>query len=107
VTRVLNTTAANPWTAERLRRSVKRLVRERLADKEPLKMAPARNADDQLLTVVAGIALANTDLSLREIAAQLEKMRERDGVLPESQSDRFTFHGVILNTARAIRCARL
>ena len=77
VTRILNTTAANPWTAERLRRSVKRLVRERLADKELLKRAPAKKADDRLLTVVAGIALANTDLSLRDIAVQLQKMRER------------------------------
>jgi hypothetical protein len=29
------------------------------------------------MTLVAGIAIADPDLSLREIAAQLEKMRER------------------------------
>ncbi len=77
VVRVLNATADNPWTPERLRRSVKRLVRERLADKELLKRAPVRKADDRLLTVAAGIALANTGLSLREIAVQLQRMGER------------------------------
>lgn len=77
IVRVLNANFAKPWTAERLRRSVKHLVRERLADKELLKRAPMKRPDNRLLTLVAGIALANPDISLRAIAAQLEAMHER------------------------------
>ncbi len=76
VVRVLNANGVQ-WTNERLRRSVKRLVRERLADDSLLKRAPIGRPDDRLLTVVEGIALANPDLSLRQIATQLETMRER------------------------------
>jgi hypothetical protein len=36
-----------------------------------------KRPDDRLLTLVAGIALANPDISLRAIAAQLEAMHER------------------------------
>jgi hypothetical protein len=77
IVRVLNATSVKPWTPERLRRSVKHLVRERLADKELLKRAPIRKPESRLLTLVAGIALANPDMSLRDIAAQLEAMLER------------------------------
>jgi DNA invertase Pin-like site-specific DNA recombinase len=77
IVRVLNATAVKFWTPERLRRSVKHLVRERLADKELLKRAPIRRQDNRLLTLVAGIALASPDMSLRDIAAQLEAMHER------------------------------
>jgi DNA invertase Pin-like site-specific DNA recombinase len=77
VVRVLNASTGNPWTPERLRRSVRRLVRERLAEPDLLQRAPPKTRHDRLLTVVAGIALANPDLSLRDIAAQLKRMRER------------------------------
>ena len=77
IVRVLNATSVKPWTPERLRRSVKHLVRERLADKDLLRRAPMKRPDDRLLTLVAGIALANPDISLRTIAAQLEAMHER------------------------------
>jgi DNA invertase Pin-like site-specific DNA recombinase len=79
VARALNATKATPWTwtPERLRRSVKRLVRERLADEHLLKRAPVKAIDDRLATIVAGITLANPSLSLRAIAAQLESMGER------------------------------
>jgi DNA invertase Pin-like site-specific DNA recombinase len=77
VVRVLNAGNDNPWTPERLRRSVRRLVRERLAEPELLHRAPPKASHDRLLTVVAGIALANSDMSLRDIAAQLKRMRER------------------------------
>lgn len=65
------------WTVERLRRSVRRLVRERLASPELIERAPRRPPEDRLMTLVAGIAIADPELTLREIAAQLERMRER------------------------------
>ncbi len=76
VVRVLNTRGGN-WTAERLRRSVKRLVREKLADAALLQRAPTLAGDDRLVGLVAGIARANPELSLRDIAAQLQAMHER------------------------------
>src|SRR5690606_34181502 len=60
------------WTAQSLRRAVKRLVAERLADPVLLQKAPRRAPDDRLMTLVAGIAMADPDRSLREIGAQLE-----------------------------------
>ena len=72
-----STTRASSWTVERLRRSVRRLVRERLAAPELIKRAPRRPPEDRLMTLVAGIAIAGPELTLREIAAQLERMRER------------------------------
>jgi hypothetical protein len=65
------------WTVERLRRSVRRLVRERLATPELITRARRRPPEDRLMTLVAGIAIAGPELTLREIAAQLERMRER------------------------------
>ena len=76
VVRVLNH-KGQQWTVERLRRSVRRLVRERLAAPELIKRAPRRPPEDRLMTLVAGIAIAGPELTLREIAAQLERMRER------------------------------
>jgi DNA invertase Pin-like site-specific DNA recombinase len=77
VVRVLNMKAARPWTVERLRRAVRRLVRERLAEPHLIERAGRKPAQDRLMTLIAGIATANPDLTLREIAAQLESMRER------------------------------
>jgi len=76
VVRVLNQRGQS-WTIERLRRAVRRLVAERMAEPELLARSPRRPPEDRLMTLVAGIAIADPDLSLREIAAQLEKMRER------------------------------
>lgn len=76
VVRVLNHKGQS-WTVERLRRSVYRLVREGLAEPELVQRAPRRQPEDRLMTLVAGIAIADPDLSLRAIAAQLEAMRER------------------------------
>lgn len=77
VVRVLNATTPTPWTPEKLRRAVRRLVRERLADPSLLGRAPPKAGNDRVLTVVAGIAIANPEMSLRDIAAQLETMGER------------------------------
>jgi len=76
VMRVLNHKGQR-WTIEKLRRAVHRLVRERMAEADLVKRSPRRPPEDRLMTLVAGIAIADPELSLREIAAQLEKMRER------------------------------
>jgi DNA invertase Pin-like site-specific DNA recombinase len=76
VVRVLNQRGQN-WTIEKLRRAVHRLVRERMAETELLQRSPRRPPEDRLMTLVAGIAIADPDLSLRDIAVQLERMRER------------------------------
>ena len=61
------------WTPERLRRAVKWLVSEHLADPALLKKSPPRLPEDRLMTLVAGIHASNSELTLREIAAQLER----------------------------------
>ena len=76
VVRVLNHKGQR-WTIEKLRRAVHRLVREKMAAPDLIKRSPRRPPEDRLMTLVAGIAIADPELSLREIAAQLEKMRER------------------------------
>ncbi|HEY9211536.1 MAG TPA: recombinase family protein [Ancylobacter sp.] len=76
VVRVLNHRGQS-WTIEKLRRAVHRLVQERMAEAELLRRSPRRPPEDRLMTLVAGIAIADPDLSLRDIAAQLERMRER------------------------------
>jgi DNA invertase Pin-like site-specific DNA recombinase len=76
VVRLLNHRGQS-WTIEKLRRAVHRLVREKMADVELLQRSPRRPPEDRLMTLVAGIAIADPELSLREIAAQLERMRER------------------------------
>ena len=77
VVQVLNQAGGARWTTERLRRAVQRAVRERLADATLLERAPRRPPEDRLMMMVAGIAMANPEMSLRAIGAQLEAMRER------------------------------
>jgi DNA invertase Pin-like site-specific DNA recombinase len=77
VARVLDQTDGARWTVERLRRAVRRAVRERLADPKLLERTPRRPPEDRLMMLAAGIAMANPDLPLRAIGAQLETMRER------------------------------
>ncbi len=77
VVQVLNQAGGSRWTTERLRRAVGRAVRERLADAALLERTPRRPSEDRLMMVVAGIATANPEMSLRAIGAQLEAMRER------------------------------
>lgn len=76
VARVLNA-RGQQWTEERLRRAVRKLVSQHMADPTLLKKSPPRPSDDRLMTLIAGIAMADPDLSLRDIAVQLEHMRER------------------------------
>lgn len=65
------------WTPERLRRAVKWMVSEGMADAAMLRKSPPRLPEDRLMTLVAGIHSSNPDLTLREIAAQLERLHER------------------------------
>ncbi|MFG1404208.1 recombinase family protein [Xanthobacter sediminis] len=76
VVRVLNH-RGQAWTIEKLPRAAHRLVQERLAEAELLQRAPRRPPVDRLMTLVAGIAIADPDLSLRDIAGQLERMPYR------------------------------
>lgn len=76
IARVLNQRGLN-WTPERLRRAVKWMVAERMADAALLRKSPPRLPEDRLMTLVAGIHSSNPDLTLREIAAQLERLHER------------------------------
>ena len=76
VVRVLGDTGQS-WTVARLRRAVGKLVSQRMADPALLRPAPRKSPEDRLMTLIAGIAMADPDLSLREIGAQLERMRER------------------------------
>lgn len=66
-----------PWTSARLRRSVHRLIKEGLASPHLVQPMPQRVPENRLLNLVAGISIANSKLTLREIAAQLEAMHER------------------------------
>jgi hypothetical protein len=65
------------WTIARLRRAVGKLVSQRMADPTLLKPAPRKSPEDRLMTLIAGIAMTDPSLSLRDIGAQLERMRER------------------------------
>ena len=77
VVRVLNRGHAAQWTAERLRRTVRRLVTEGILEASLLDRAPPQRSDDRLIRLVAGIKAAAPDRTLQQIAAQLEAMRER------------------------------
>lgn len=76
IVRVLNQKGAR-WTEARLRRAVRWLVREHLADASLLKKSPPRLPEDRLMTLVAGIAASNPEHSVRDIAVQLERLHER------------------------------
>lgn len=53
------------------------MVHEKLAEPELLVRSPHWPAEDDLIKLVAGIAIADPDLSLRDIAAQLDRMHGR------------------------------
>lgn len=76
--RVLNQGGtARRWTVERLRRTVRRLAAEGIVEGGLLGRAPPQSGDDRLVRLVGGIAAAALDMTLQQIAAQLEGMRER------------------------------
>ncbi|WP_349963447.1 recombinase family protein [Rhizobium sp. ZPR3] len=65
------------WTPKRLQRAVKWLVAEHLADPALLKKSPPRPPEDRLMTLVAGMYSSNTEITVRKIANQLERLHER------------------------------
>lgn len=75
IVRILNR-KGHDWTAERLRRAVQRMVREKLVESDLIKRSPRRRPEDHLMRLVAEIAIADPDLSLRDIAAQLDRMHQ-------------------------------
>ena len=77
VVRMLIRGQAVQWTAERLRRTVRRLVGEGILEVSLLDRARTQPSDDRLVRLVAGIKAAAPDRTLQQIAAQLEAMRER------------------------------
>jgi len=77
VVRVLNQRTGADWSVERLRRAAKRAVREKLLPANILSKAPRSLPNDRLAMLVVGIKIANPAMTIREIAAQLEQMRER------------------------------
>jgi hypothetical protein len=48
-----------------------------MAEPTLIERSPRRPPEDRLMTRVSGIAITDPDLSLREVASQLEKMWER------------------------------
>ncbi|EJN02516.1 recombinase family protein [Phyllobacterium sp. YR531] len=77
VVRNLNRETGQKWSVDRLRRSVKRLVQEGLVDARLMVPSPRRAPEDRLMSLITGIANANPQLTLRDIATQLETMHER------------------------------
>ncbi len=80
VARVLNSKTApgqSRWSVEKLKRATKHFVAEGLAEPGLLSPARRRPANDRLVSLVAGIARANPELTLAQIGAQLEAMYER------------------------------
>ena len=75
--RVLNMESRANWTVERLRRAVRRGIREHLAEPILLQRTTRRPPTDRLMMLVAGIAMADPNMPLRAFGAQLETMRER------------------------------
>lgn len=65
------------WTVDRLRRAVGELVSQHMADSAILRPAPRNKPEDRLMALIAGITMADPSLSLWNIGAQLECMRER------------------------------
>ncbi|PZR90885.1 MAG: DNA invertase [Stutzerimonas stutzeri] len=73
------------WSHARLQRAAGRLAKEGLLDKALLARAPNRKTDNSLPTLVAGIAAADPDLSLRDIGDVLSKM----GIRPPRLGDKW------------------
>lgn len=62
---------ARPWTAQRLRRAVRTLVNQHMADPALLQRAAASPPGDMAMALVASITKANPELTLKEIGQQL------------------------------------
>lgn len=69
--------AGSQWSEERLRRAARRCVRQGLAPATILDRSERRAPDDRTMQLVCAIRLASPAMSVREIGAQLEAMKER------------------------------
>ncbi|WP_341212913.1 recombinase family protein [uncultured Limimaricola sp.] len=78
VVRIVNSRhpGAKPWTVERLRRAAGRFVKDGLLDRAVLDRAPPAQKDDRILAIVVGIKSSAPEMTLKQIAARLEAMRE-------------------------------
>jgi hypothetical protein len=78
VVRIINSRhpQAKPWTVERLRRAAGRFVKDGLLDRSVLDRASPAQKDDRILAIIAGIRSSAPDMTLKQIAARLEAMRE-------------------------------
>jgi DNA invertase Pin-like site-specific DNA recombinase len=65
------------WSVPRLRRAVGRYVSEGLLSETVLGRAPRKPGEDRQVQIVAAMLGADPELSLRQIAARLEGLRER------------------------------
>lgn len=77
VTRSLNRENRQDWSIDRLRRSVRRLVSEGLADPRLILPSPRRLPEDRLMMLITGIANAKPDLTLRASPHGSKGMHER------------------------------
>lgn len=77
VVRIINSRhpGAKSWTVERLRRAAGRFVKDGLLDSAVLDRAPP-SQDDRILAIIAGIKSSAPEMTLKQIAARLEAMRE-------------------------------
>jgi hypothetical protein len=99
--------AGQLWTVDRLRRAVGKMVSQHMADPALLQPASRKGPQHRLMNLVAGIAMADPNLSLRDIAAQLERMRERtprggrqwSASSVKKQLDLAKKHGLVLPSA--------
>lgn len=69
--------AGTQWSEERLRRAARRCVRQGLAPASILDRSERRAPDDRTMQLVCAIRLASPAMSVRQIGAQLEAMKER------------------------------
>ena len=73
VVKVLHEKGKGSWTVDRLKRSVRRLVAERLADAALLARAPKRPMNMRALEAAAMLRMANPQITYRQIGDALQQ----------------------------------
>jgi len=77
VVRVLNRNGAQQRTVDGVRRIVHCLAAEGLVEQGLLGRTPPQSSDDHLVRLIGGITAASPGMTLQQITAQLESIRER------------------------------
>lgn len=67
---------AKPWSSARVKRAALRFQKDGLLDASLMARAPKAQPSDRLAAIVAGMVNANPKMTLRQIGASLERMRE-------------------------------